>query len=67
MAKSGKMQYKQIMTRNGTSFYNWPKFSETADKVVNVSFPLFEKLSATYIACRSKKQYTVAHQTTFKK
>ena len=25
---------------NGTSFYNWPKFSETANKVVNVSFPL---------------------------
>ena len=43
IAKSGKMQHKQIMAKNGTSFYfNWPKFSETANKVVNVhvSFPL---------------------------
>ena len=43
MAKSN-MQHKQIMEMNGTSFYNWPKFSETANKVVNVSFPLYEKL-----------------------
>ena len=28
--KSGKMRHKQIMAMNGTSFYNWPKFSETA-------------------------------------
>ena len=41
MAKGGKMQDKQIMAKNDTSFYlNWPKFSETANKVVNVSFPL---------------------------
>ena len=44
MAKSGKMQHKQIMAMNGTSFYNWPKFSETTIKVVNVSFrALYEK------------------------
>ena len=30
MAKSGKMRHKQIMVMNGTSFKNWPKFSETA-------------------------------------
>ena len=30
MAKSGKMWHKQIMAVNGTSFNNWPKFSETA-------------------------------------
>ena len=30
MAKSGKMRRKQIMAVNGTSFNNWPKFSETA-------------------------------------
>ena len=49
----------QIMAMNGSGFYNniWPKFSETANKVVNASLPLFEKLSATYIACRRKKQY----------
>ena len=40
MAKSGKMQHKQIMARNGTIFYNWTKFSETANKVANESFPL---------------------------
>ena len=40
MAKSGKMEHKQIIARNVTSFYNWPKFSETINKVVNVSFPL---------------------------
>ena len=56
--KSGKMQHKQIMERNGTSFYIIGlKSSETANKVFNVSFPLFEKLSATYIAYRRKKQY----------
>ena len=30
MVKSGK-----IMAKNGTSFYNWPNFSETTNKVVN--------------------------------
>ena len=30
MAKSGKMRHKQIMATNGKTFYNWPKFSETA-------------------------------------
>ena len=30
MAKSGEMRHKQIMATNGTSFNNWPKFSETA-------------------------------------
>ena len=40
MAKSGKMQHKLIMAMIGTSFYNWPKFSETANKVVNVRLVL---------------------------
>ena len=58
MAKSGKLQHKQIMAMNGTSFYNSPKFSETANKVVNVSsWALYEKISATYNACSRKKQY----------
>ena len=40
MAKNGKMQHKQIMAKNGINFcLNWPKFSETANKVVIVSFP----------------------------
>ena len=26
----GKKRHKQVMAMNGTSFYNWPKFSETA-------------------------------------
>ena len=30
MAKSGKMWHKQIMSMNGTSFNNRPKFSGTA-------------------------------------
>ena len=30
MAKSGKTRHKEIMAMNDTSFYNWPKFSETA-------------------------------------
>ena len=30
MEKSGKMWHKQIMAMNGTSFYNRPKFGETA-------------------------------------
>ena len=36
VAKSSKMQHKQIMAMIGTSVYNWPKFSETANNVVNV-------------------------------
>ena len=57
MAKSGKMQHKQMMANNGTSFYlNWPKVSETANKVVNV---LFEKLSATYIIYYLQKEETI--------
>ena len=43
MAKSGKMQHKQIMAMTGTSFYNWSKFSETANKVVNVKLFLYMK------------------------
>ena len=59
MAKSGKLQHKQIMAMNGTSFYNRPKFSETANKVVNASsWALYEKMNATlYNACSRKKQY----------
>ena len=54
--KKWQMQHKQIMAMIGTSFYNWPKFSETANKVVNVRlFLSYGKLSATYIACRRKK------------
>ena len=30
MTKSGKMRHQQVMAMNGTSFNNWPKFSETA-------------------------------------
>ena len=55
VAKSGKMQHKKIVALNGTSFYNWPKFSETANKIVDVTFSLYGKLSATYIVCRRKK------------
>ena len=36
MAKSDKMQHKQIMAMISTSVCNWPKFSETANKIVNV-------------------------------
>ena len=41
MAKGDKMEDKQIIAKDDTSFYlNWPNFSEAANKVVNVSFPL---------------------------
>ena len=50
MAKSGKMQHKQIMAMNGTNFYNWPKFSETANKVISVNFPLYEKIEC-HLCC----------------
>ena len=43
MTKSGKMQHKRIMAMNGMSFYNWPQFSETANKEVNVRLFLYMK------------------------
>ena len=58
MAKSGKMQHKQIMAMNGTSVYNWPKFSETANKVVNVRLFLYMKNGKPHILlAEGRKQY----------
>ena len=57
MAKSGKMRHKQIMAMNGTTPFIIG-LNLVQQLFVNVlSFPLYETLSATYIACRRKKQY----------
>ena len=67
MAKNCKMKHKQIMARNGISFYNWPKFSETANKVVKSKFQSYLKNCQCHIYYLQKEETIYPTRLTVKK